>query len=171
MSHYVATPGLLAATLLLAIGCNPASEGSGPMQAAPSTVQDPLYRAGEPVALQVTGEEFRWRVLYAGPDGELGTGDDVPTGEDIHLPSGAPVRIVLTSADYIYSFSLPALPLEEIAVPDLTFTLEFVTGSPGRVELRGDQFCGYSHARLSGELVVQSPSDFDRWLRRAAAAP
>src|SRR4051812_10655166 len=64
-----------------------------------------------PSAVLVTGHESRWRFRYPGSDGVVGTPDDISvTGqEEVRLPSGPDVRLILWSDDYLCTFSVPSL--------------------------------------------------------------
>jgi heme/copper-type cytochrome/quinol oxidase subunit 2 len=88
-----------------------------------------------------------------------------------HAPEHTQLRIILKSEDYLYSFAVPDHDLKEIAVPDLTFELAIETGDSGVLEFRGDQFCGFAHPDLSGNIVVQSSEEFAAWLASLPAGP
>ena len=120
---------------------------------------------GAPLEVRVTGEDYEWHVAYPGPDDRLDTPDDIVTRRHVHLPAETSVRLQLRSRDYVYSLALPHLQLREIAVPELAFALEFPSGPVGRHELMGDQLCGSAHPLLEGELIVEPPERFERWLR------
>jgi cytochrome c oxidase subunit 2 len=119
------------------------------------------------LVVAITGDDFRWHYRYPGEDDRLGTGDDVHATGDLHLPAHRHVLLRLTSEDYLYTFSLPELSKTEAAIPDLEMTLELATGDPGVFELRGDQFCGYSHEGLTGKMIVQEPDELRAWMQRA----
>ncbi len=119
--------------------------------------------------IDVTGEEFEWHIRYPGSDGTPGTPDDILTRRHLYLPVGANIRLELHSKDYVYSLALPHLELNEIAVPDLTFIMEFKTEREGTYELLGDQMCGYTHPKLMGEMVVLSKEAFAAWSEKAKA--
>ena len=121
----------------------------------------------EAIAVEVTGDDFHWHYRFPGADGELGTMDDLRASGPLHLPVGADVELRLTSRDFVYQLALPHLGLKEVAVPELIFSMEFSTDREGRFELRGDQMCGYSHASLVTELVVESQEEFHDWLEDA----
>jgi len=127
---------------------------------------DPVYTVPDRLEIEVVGDAFHWEVHYPGPDGRLGTADDMIGAQDVHIPSTAHATIHLRSRDYIYTFALPHLGLKEIAVPDLEYSLEFEAGKAGRYELRGDQMCGYTHPDLIGTLIVESPEEFLDTLRK-----
>ncbi len=118
----------------------------------------------ERLRLEITGGKYAWQVRYPGTDGDLGTGDDFLTRQDVHVASGVNTHIELQSRDFIYTFALPHLDIKEIAVPDLSFSIDFVPGAVGEYPLLGDQMCGYAHPELMGTLHVLSPDDFIRWM-------
>ena len=128
----------------------------------------PLWRHGPDgwLTVLVTGNQFNWHITYPGADGILRTADDIQAIRHLHLPLDTRVRLSLTSEDYLYSLALPDWNLKEIAVPDLSFSLEFETDQIGRFELRGDQLCGFSHPNLMATVTVETSSDFNIWLHR-----
>src|SRR6266436_972281 len=67
--------------------------------------------------LGVTGKQFNWEVAYPGPDGKLGTDDDVTMDNDVHVPVGKTVRVLLKSRDVIHSFFIPNARFKQDAVP------------------------------------------------------
>ena len=124
----------------------------------------PPGRAPQALELRVTGDDFRWRIRYPGPDGDLDTPDDVVTWRHLHLPADSEIVIDLRSADYVYTFYVPHLDIMEAAVPDAPFVLDFESGKPARDDLLGSQMCGYTHPELLGDLVIHPPADFELWL-------
>jgi cytochrome c oxidase subunit 2 len=120
------------------------------------------------LVVELTGDKGTWHVRYPGPDGRLDTPDDLIGGHDLHLPARTQVRLELRSRDAVYFFGVPGLGLNEAAVPDLAFALDFGTGEPGTFELRQDQICGRSHPDLKGRLVVEPLSTFADWLEQLA---
>ncbi len=108
------------------------------------------------IVVEVTGDEFNWYFRYPGPDGELGTDDDRHSVQDLYLPANARVDLNLNSNDYVYTFALPDLELQEIAVPDLDFGLQFSTQDETTLQLLGDQMCGFAHETLIGKVYVRA---------------
>jgi cytochrome c oxidase subunit 2 len=143
----------------------------GPAEAA-RPAEAPVEQAQSPpeLRIEITGYEFQWHVRYPGPDGELGTADDLLDRRHVRVPLGRDVELVLHSRDYLYTLALPHASLKEIAVPDLTFSIRLTPDSVGSFELRGDQFCGYSHPDLMGDFVVMTESDFERWTREGLSS-
>jgi cytochrome c oxidase subunit 2 len=119
-----------------------------------------------PLQLRIVGEEFEWWIRYAGPDESLDTADDLVVQQNFHVPEDARVEIELQSRDYLYGFRIPALGVNEVAVPDLPMFARIEAPVRGSHALRGDQMCGYAHESLIGEVVVEPRSAFDRWFER-----
>lgn len=122
---------------------------------------------GRPWEIVVTGVEFKWQITDPGFDGELGTDDDFVVSPPLHVPANTATRVMLHSRDYLYTLEFPRQKLKEIAIPDLSYQLEFTSGDAHEEEFRGDQFCGYAHSALSGTMIVQSWKDYRRWQKRS----
>lgn len=146
-SHIHQLCGLL--LLLCALGCDPAPEPALDVRA---------------VTIEMTGSKFKWSSRYAGNDGQLGTNDDVQAAQVLHVPVNADIEIRLKSLDYIYTLEVPQASEKQIAVPDLTFTIQFKADKIGTFTMPGDQLCGFAHPDLMGTLVVDSQADYARWL-------
>jgi len=121
------------------------------------------YELPQLLIIEVTGEKYAWSVRYPGADGELGTADDFIDHDGVHLAANIPTKIVMKSKDFLYGFELPDFGLNEIAVPDLTFSLEFTPTVRGDYEVRGHQMCNYTHNKLMSTLTVHSQRAFGRW--------
>ncbi len=113
----------------------------------------------ESIVIEVTGAEFNWYFRYPGADGVLGTSDDQHSVQNLFLPDNSKVKLQLKSNDYVYTFTLPELGMKEIAVPGLSFELQFTTGELQTLQLRGDQLCGFAHETLIGKVYVRNQDD------------
>jgi cytochrome c oxidase subunit 2 len=115
--------------------------------------------------VEVTGHDWWWEVRYP----EQG----IVTANEIHVPVGRPVRLVLTSDDVIHSFWVPQLTVKTDLIPGHTNTTWLQASSPGVYRGQCAEYCGLQHAKMA-VLVVADPSDgFARWLaneRQSAAA-
>ena len=116
-----------------------------------------------PTTVLMTGRSSRWWIRYAGPDGLFGTADDLAARDDLHVPAGFEMHVVLRSDDYIYVFSVPALGLNEVAVPGLEHSLTFRADRPETLALKAEPMCGL-RADHDERLVVQNLADFKSWL-------
>lgn len=126
-----------------------------------------------PHSIEARGERLGWHFRYSGPDGILGSKDDVQTEKILRVPEGVKFDIQLRSDDYIYVFSCPELELKEIAVPDLEFALELSCGRPGEYDLIMSPLCGFRlpPGELMGKVIVDSKRDFTRWFGNQQKQP
>ena len=108
------------------------------------------------IVVEVTGDDFNWHFHYPGIDGQFGTEDDMHSVRNLYLPDNASVTLKLHSNDYLYSLSIPDIEKQEIAVPDLEYVMQFKTSEKNTWELKGDQFCGFSHESLIGNVYVRN---------------
>jgi cytochrome c oxidase subunit 2 len=116
-------------------------------------------RGVEPLRIEVTGEQWWWRVHYLDTTGQ----PEFATANEIHIPVNRPVEFTLRSADVIHSFW----------VPNLAGKLDMVPGRVNRLRLRADrtgifrgqcaEFCGGPHAQMALYVVALSEPDFTRW--------
>jgi cytochrome c oxidase subunit 2 len=120
-----------------------------------------------PILVKATGHEFFWRFCFPGPDGQFDTGDDVRVEKEVHLPLGRDIVFLMTSDDFVYTMAIPRLDLRQIAVPDLTYPLNFHTASLGSFDVLADPLCRvrFFHDESMGRVVVQPQSAFDAWYR------
>ena len=116
------------------------------------------------LVVQVKAEQWLWNFKYAGPDGEI----DVQN--EFHIPVGQTVKFELTSQDVIHGFYIPGLRIHQDAVPGITSMVWVQATKTGQYELRCTQFCGTNHYQMKGLLTVETPGEFQAWLKSAKAA-
>ncbi len=120
--------------------------------------------------LSVAAKQFNWDVGYPGPDGKLGTPDDVRFDNDIHVPVNKVVRLHLTANDVIHSLFIPNLRFKQDAVPGRTILAWFEATKPGRYELPCAELCGFGHSGMKGWLHVHTAEDYGKWASENLAA-
>jgi cytochrome c oxidase subunit 2 len=81
------------------------------------------------------------------------------------------VEIGLDSDNVIHSFWVPELAGKVDLIPGQRNLLRFTPRTPGTYLGECAEFCGLEHARMGFEVIVQTPTDFDRWLTRKRIAP
>jgi cytochrome c oxidase subunit 2 len=114
----------------------------------------------------VTGHQWWWEVEY--------TGEDVVTANEVRIPVGTAVRIVLKSEDVIHSFWVPKLAGKVDLIPTRTNQLVVQASEPGVYYGQCAEFCGEAHALMRFRVVASEQADFDAWLvamRRPAVPP
>ncbi len=134
----------------------------------------PQLTAPAPVAtgalsIQVSGEQWWWRVRYPTPDG--GT---VELANELWLPVGERVELRLSSPDVIHSLWVPALAGKMDMIPGRETRLVIEPTRTGEFPGVCAEYCGTAHAKMAFVAVVSERADFDRWLtaqRAPARAP
>jgi cytochrome c oxidase subunit 2 len=118
------------------------------------------------LTVAVTGHDWWWEVRYPG--------QGIVTANEVHVPVGRPVRVVLTSQDVIHSFWVPQLTVKTDLIPGQTNTTWIQASTPGAYRGQCAEYCGLQHARMAVLVIADPPGEFDRWLARErapAAAP
>ncbi len=121
---------------------------------------------GEALVIEVTGEQYWWRVRYPA-EGERPA---FATANEIQVPVGRPVRLVLEAADVIHSVWIPSFAGKMDMIPGRRTLLQFTPERPGTYRGICAEFCGEQHARMLFDVVALPPAEFDRW-REAQARP
>jgi cytochrome c oxidase subunit 2 len=115
--------------------------------------------------IRVTAKQFNWEILYPGPDGQFGTSDDKQVDNEIHIPVGRPIRVILSSKDVIHSLFLPNLRFKQDAVPGRDIQAWFQANKPGKYEVPCAELCGFGHSGMKGWLYALSAEDYRQWQR------
>jgi heme/copper-type cytochrome/quinol oxidase subunit 2 len=131
-------------------------------QFVPSPV--PRYPQG-PIRIKATGHKFFWRFCFCGNDQTFGTPDDLVVNKVRHLPLDSDVQLIVESDDFVYSFHVPKLKLRHIAVPELSYNIDFHTEAPGNYAAIMDPACGAGlfQDQDMGHVVIEPRKDFEAW--------
>jgi cytochrome c oxidase subunit II len=103
--------------------------------------------------IEAEAYQFGWRFRYPARDG-------VETVDLLHLPSGAPVDIMISSRDVIHSFWVPRLAGKLDAIPGQVNVQRLSAGAPGRYEGACAEFCGIGHAHMYFEVRAHAPEEY-----------
>lgn len=120
--------------------------------------------------ITVTGNQWWWAVEYEGRK----PGEGFHTANELHLPVGVPVEVVLKSNDVIHSLWIPNLAGKQDLIPGRETDLQLVPRVTGLFRGQCAEFCGIQHAHMALDVTVESPSNFQRWVaaqQRVAFAP
>ncbi len=101
----------------------------------------------------VVGKQWMWKAQHPGGQREI---------NELHVPAGRDVRLVMASQDVIHSFFIPALRIKHDVVPGRYETLWFRADRPGRYHLFCAEYCGTDHARMGGWVTVMVPREYAR---------
>ncbi len=115
------------------------------------------------IPIRLVAKQFEWNATYAGADGRLGTGDDYSTRNQLHVPVGRPVVVMLEAEDVIHSFFVPAFRVKQDAVPGMTTPVWFEATTPGEYEIACAELCGLGHYRMRAGVTVHAADEYEQW--------
>jgi len=90
---------------------------------------------------------------------------------ELHVPLGQPVKLVIASEDVIHSFYVPAFRVKQDAVPGRYTTVWFEATKTGRFHMFCAEYCGTQHSGMIGRIVVLEPVQYAAWLSGDTAVP
>jgi cytochrome c oxidase subunit II len=111
------------------------------------------------LTIKITGHQWWWQIEYQ----DSIQSNIIQTANELHLPMGRAVQLILQSSDVIHSFWIPNLQGKKDLIPGKITTLWI---QPDRLgEFRGQcaEFCGFQHAHMRLTATVESPEDFAKW--------
>ena len=135
------------------------------------------------LVVDVTAYDWWWKIDYPDPSGptdnarsdkpegsesQVSTAvapNTVTTANELHIPLGEPVRIVLHSADVIHAFWVPQLAGKTQAIPGVTNEQWIQADHAGVYRGQCTQFCGEQHAHMGFEVISEPREDFEAWLK------
>lgn len=110
--------------------------------------------------IYVVGKQWMWKIQHPEGPREI---------NELHVPAGVPIKLVMTSQDVIHSFYVPAFRVKQDVLPDRYTALWFQADAPGTYHLFCAEYCGTGHSSMIGHVVVMTPDDYAAWLSAAAA--
>lgn len=116
--------------------------------------------------VQIVAQQWAWTFVHPGPDGRLGTGDDITTVDELHIKVNTVYHFELTAKDVLHSFSVPAFRLKQDAVPGRTITGWFKPTRTGRFDIQCAEICGIGHALMPARLSVETKEEYEAWMRQ-----
>ena len=126
-------------------------------------LKHPAHFPDPDLEVNVHASQFEWNVTYPGPDGAIDTEDDFVRRNQLHVPAGVVVRVMLTAEDVIHSFFLPELRVKQDAVPGMRIPTWFEATTPGTYSIGCAELCGLGHYRMRGTLTVHTTESFGEW--------
>jgi cytochrome c oxidase subunit 2 len=105
----------------------------------------------------VVAQQWMWKVQHLGGQREI---------NELHVPLGTSVRLIMSSQDVIHSFFIPEFRIKRDVVPGMTQSLWFQPRRAGVFHLFCAEYCGTDHSRMTGRIVVMEQPAFEQWLAR-----
>ena len=108
----------------------------------------------------VVGKQWMWKFQHLNGQREI---------NELHVPVGRPIRLVMTSEDVIHDVYVPGFRVKADVIPGRYTSLWFEPTKPGRYHLFCAEYCGTRHSGMVGEVVVMEPDEFQAWLSGGGA--
>ena len=145
--------------------------------------------AKDAILVHAVGQQFNWNFHLPGPDGQFGrrdiylvsnsnplgldstdaaAKDDLVVLGELHVPVDRPVIVETSSKDVIHNFALPHMRAAQDAIPGHSIPMWFRPIKTGTYEIVCGQLCGLGHYGMKGTLVVDTPEEYQAWLKERA---
>jgi cytochrome c oxidase subunit 2 len=125
-----------------------------------------FYDLYEPPAdafeISVVGKQWMWYLQH--PEGRAEI-------NELHVPLGRSVKLLMTSQDVIHSFFVPAFRIKQDVLPGRYTSMWFRPTKVGRYHLFCAEYCGTNHSLMTGWVHVMEPADYERWLSEGGTGP
>ncbi len=130
------------------------------------------------LTVKVTGYQWYWGYEYPDnaipeyvsnllpPEKAKANGEPYLLGADnrLVLPVGVPIKLIITGADVIHSFSVPAFWVKEDAVPGRLNERTFTIDKEGVYYGQCSELCGDRHGFMPIAVEAVSPAKFAQWV-------
>jgi cytochrome c oxidase subunit 2 len=103
----------------------------------------------------VVGKQWMWKAQHM---------DGLREINELHVPVGRPVKLIMGSEDVLHSFYIPAFRVKADVIPGRYNVLWFTATKPGRYHLFCAEYCGTNHSGMIGWVYAMEPSEFQAWL-------
>lgn len=132
------------------------------------------------LTIKVIGRQWYWSYEYPDhgdftfdaymiPDDEIKPNQVrlLSTDENLVLPIGKKIRVLVTSSDVLHAFAMPALGAKVDAVPGRTNELWFDIDEVGMYYGQCSELCGTHHAFMPIAIQAVTQAEFDAWVVQA----
>jgi len=109
----------------------------------------------------VVAKQWMWKLQHQEGQREI---------NELHIPVGQDVKMIMTSQDVIHSFYVPAFRIKQDVLPGRYTTAWFHATKPGTYHLFCAEYCGTQHSGMIGQVVVMEPAQYESWLSGGGAS-
>ncbi len=108
--------------------------------------------------VEVFSQQYAWSFGYPENGGAFSEGE-------FHVPVDRQIQFKMHAQDVIHSFWVPEWRIKKDNVPGITTTAKITPNRVGTYQLICTELCGFGHASMRAKVVVESQSDFERWVK------
>jgi len=138
------------------------------------------------LTVKATGNQWYWAYEYPDqkvaeytsnilPEDKAGSLYKLATTAPLVVPVNKVTKVLVTGADVLHAFFIPAFGVQVTAIPGKVNTVWFKPRTVGTYYGTCNELCGADHAFMPIEVKVVSQSDFDSWIAahatKSAPAP
>jgi cytochrome c oxidase subunit II len=145
---------------------NPPNSDASTQAVLSASLTAPNPPNGKKLTICVTGRQFIWRYTYGADCNDAAWADRLPYSyEEMVVPAGETVDLLVQSSDVIHAWWIPALGGKVDAVPGFTVHTWFKAEKANEL-YHGQcaQLCGREHAYMVATVKVVTPSQYVAWL-------
>jgi cytochrome c oxidase subunit 2 len=112
--------------------------------------------------IYTVAKQWMWKFEHAEGQREL---------NELHVPVGRDVKMIMTSQDVIHSFFVPAFRIKQDVLPGRYTVAWFRATKPGTYHLFCAEYCGTQHSGMIGTVVVMEPAQYEAWMSGGSTGP
>jgi cytochrome c oxidase subunit II len=109
----------------------------------------------EGLQVYAVGKQWMWKFQHLEGQREI---------NELHVPLGRAVKVTMTSEDVLHSLYFPSFRQKMDVIPGRYTTLWFRASKEGTYHIFCAEYCGTSHSRMIGQVVVMEPAAYQAWL-------
>lgn len=98
------------------------------------------------------------------PNDPAGRDDVLIDGDELHLPLGRSVKVLLRSIDVLHDFYVPEFRAKMDMVPGMVTYYWFTPTRTGTFDVLCFELCGVGHYAMRAKVVVDEESAYQAWL-------
>jgi cytochrome c oxidase subunit 2 len=116
------------------------------------------------LAIEVIGKRWWWEIHYLDKSGDR----IATTANELHVPVGEPIKLLLKSDNVIHSFWVPNIQGKTDMMPGQVNVTSLVADEPGVYRGQCAEYCGAQHALMAFLFVAEPEEEFNAWLEQQA---
>ncbi len=109
----------------------------------------------ETMNIYAVGKQWMWKFQHMDGQREI---------NELHVPLGRPVKVIMTSEDVLHDLFFPAFRVKADVIPGRYTSLWFEATKAGEYPLYCAEYCGTKHSGMIGKIIVMEPAAFQAWV-------